>query len=115
MSFHYERLECESVNQTGGSNFFLLLRTIRMQKMCHSQHFFTWVVDFCYIEDCITFGRRCPSAASDLARNDVEDIINYHCKCTGDFNGVNCTVIVKLNYGVLCVLFSLSLKPCSGL
>ena len=63
MSFHYERLECESVNQIGGSNFFLLLRTIRMQKMCHSQHFFTWVVDFCYIEDCITFGRRCSSAA----------------------------------------------------
>ena len=86
-----------------------------MRKMCQSQQFFTRDRGVCHIEDCITFGRRCPSAASDLARNVVEDIINYHCKCTGDFNGVNCTVIVKLNYGVLCVLFSLSLKPCSGL
>ena len=22
--------------------------------------------------------------------NDVEDITKYHCKCTGDFSGVNC-------------------------
>ena len=49
--------------QTGSSKFFIPPRTIRMRKMCQSQQFVTWDRGFCHIEDCITFCRRCSSAA----------------------------------------------------
>ena len=34
-----------------------------MRKMCQSQQFVTWDRGFCHIEGCITFCRRCSSAA----------------------------------------------------